>query len=80
MTWQTILSIIIVAGTAGLTASLYQYPANAVPHWIPIALAVLAAVGASLRSIGVTSIGAAPASAKPPMPMAPQPVAPEVPK
>ena len=57
MSWQTILSIIIMAAMAGLGALLTQYPADQVPHWIPVTLAVLGAAGAALRGVGVTGTG-----------------------
>lgn len=58
MNWQTILSLVIMAASSGLGVMLTQYPADKVPHWIPIVLAVLATVGGAMRSIGVTDAGA----------------------
>lgn len=53
MTWQTILAIIIMASSSALGAMLTQYPADRVPHWIPVVLAVLGTVGGALRGVGV---------------------------
>lgn len=53
MNWQTILAIIIMAGSSALGAMLTQYPADKVPHWIPIVLAVLGTVGGALKGVGV---------------------------
>lgn len=56
MNWQTIVGIIIMAASAALGAMLTQYPADKVPHWIPVVLAVLGTVGGALRGVGVTGI------------------------
>lgn len=53
MTWQALVGLVIMAATAGLSTALTQYPADKVPHWIPIALAVLAAVGGAVK-VGLT--------------------------
>ena len=53
MNWQAIFGIIIMAASAGLGTALTQYPADKVPHWIPIVLAVLAAVGGAVK-VGIT--------------------------
>ena len=58
MSWQTIVSIILIAATGALVTISGQYGADKVPHWIPWTLAVLGAIGQALRGIGVTNIAA----------------------
>ena len=60
MSWQTIVSLVIMSASAALGAMLTQYPADKVPHWIPVILAVLSTVGAGLRGVGVVGHQAPP--------------------
>ena len=60
MTWQTILAITLVALQAGVLALVSQYPADSIPHWIVVSSAILGALAASFRAVGVTSAGSAP--------------------
>jgi len=60
MTWQTTLAIVLVALQAGVLALVSQYPADSIPHWIVVSSAVLGALAAAFRAVGVTNAGSSP--------------------